>query len=89
MVGDRDPAALLGIVKDDSQGVPVPAPHATHAMPQVHAIYAAGSFYRPMMDGEYHCITLPERYYLGARLHPRPLLGEDELAAGEVLLGPG
>jgi len=41
-----------------------------------------------MMDGEDHRIALPERYDFRARLHPRPLLGDDELAPFEVSRRP-
>jgi hypothetical protein len=33
---------------------------------------------------EYRRVALPERNHLGARLHPRSLLGEHELAPGEI-----
>jgi hypothetical protein len=36
------------------------------------------------MDREDHAFALPERDDLDARLHARPLLGEHELAAGEI-----
>ena len=35
-------------------------------------------------DGEDHAVPLPEAHDLGARLHPRPLLGQHELAAGKI-----
>src|SRR3984893_1768985 len=65
--------------------MPVATAEAADAVTQVHAIHAAGSFYRTMMDSEYHGVALAERHYFGAGLHPRALLGDDEFTAGEVL----
>jgi hypothetical protein len=39
------------------------------------------------MDCEGDSITLPKGHDLGAALHARPLFGQDELAACEVLAG--
>jgi hypothetical protein len=41
------------------------------------------------VDGEDHALAAAERHDLGAGLHRGALLGEDELAAGEVLVGLG
>src|ERR1700719_4613708 len=57
-------------------------------MAHVHAISAACTFHGSVVDGEDDAHTLPKWYDLRARLHPRPLFGERELAACEVLAGP-
>jgi hypothetical protein len=71
-------------VENDPDGVPHAGPDAADAMAQVHAIAALRSLHRPVMDGERHGVALPQRHDLCAALHPRPLLRQDELAAGKV-----
>ncbi len=44
----------------------------------------AGALYRPVMHREGHRIALGERHHFGAALHARALLGQHELAAGEI-----
>jgi len=58
-------------------------------VPQVYAIHATGSFHWTMVNREYDGIALAQRHHLGAGLHPRPLLSEDELTAGEVFFRLG
>src|SRR3546814_7374583 len=41
--------------------------------------------YRPRIHRENHRVALRQRHDRGARLHPRPLLGQHEFAAGEIL----
>jgi hypothetical protein len=41
--------------------------------------------HRTVIYGEYHAVALLKANYLHARLHPRPLLGQDKLAAREIL----
>ena len=79
--------ALGRVVEDDPDGVPHAGADAAHAVAEVHAVVALRALHWPVMDGEGHCITLPKRHDLGAALHARPLFGQDELAAGEVLAG--
>ena len=50
-----------------------------------HPIRAARAFDRPVVHREYHRLALPQRHDFAARLRPRPLLDEQELAAGKVL----
>src|SRR6266581_7918303 len=64
--------------------MPVAAANAADAMAQVHAVHAASSRHRAMVHGEYYGVALAQRHDLGARLHARPLLGDDELAAREI-----
>src|SRR5690242_6287555 len=75
------------VVKDHADRVAVPGPYAAHAMPQVHAIDPSGAAHWTVPDGEDHPIASVERHHLDPRLHPRPLLGQDELAAREVSSG--
>src|ERR1700730_6918438 len=72
------------IVENDPDGVSHAGADSAHAMAQVHSIAALRSLYRPVMDGECHGVALPQWHDLCAALHPRPLLREDELAAGKV-----
>ena len=41
--------------------------------------------HRSVMHREIDGLALPKRHHLGPALHPRPLLAEDELAAGEIV----
>ena len=58
-------------------------------MAHVDAIGAARALHRPLAHREDDPVALAERHHLGARLHARPLLGQHELAAGEVASGLG
>ena len=81
----RDFAAVSArVVEDDPDGVPHARADAAHTMAEVHAVVALRALHWPVMDGEGHRITLPKRDDLSAALHARPLLGQDELTAGEV-----
>src|SRR5262245_39529772 len=82
-------AASSRVVEDESDGVPHPGTEAAHTVAEVHAIAALRPLHWPVVDGKGYGITLPKRHDLGAALHARPLLGQDELAAGEVLAGLG
>ena len=62
-----------------------PAAQPAHAMAHGDAIDAARAAHRPVMDREDHRLALAQRHHLGARLHARPLLGEHEFAAVEVV----
>ena len=53
-------------------------------MPHIHAIDAARSLHRPMVDRERHRIALEQRHDFGTRLHSWALFGEYKLTAGEV-----
>ena len=76
---------LSRVVKDDPGRVPHAGAEAAHTMAEVHAIVALRALNWPVMDGEGHSITLQKWYDLDAALHARPLFGQDELAAGEIL----
>ena len=53
-------------------------------MPHVNAVSPARALDRPMVHREYGRLTTAQRHDLGPRLHARTLLGEHQLAAGEV-----
>src|SRR3984885_3876122 len=58
-------------------------------MAQIDAISPARPFHGPLAHREDDAVALRERRDLRARLHARPLLGQYELAAGEVAPGLG
>ena len=64
--------------------VPLSRPQPAHAVAHVHAVGAARALDRPMVHREDDGVALPQRHHLGPRLQARALLGEDELAAGEI-----
>lgn len=76
------------VVKDEAHRVPPPRAQAAHAVSHRHAVGAARARHRALVDREDHGLALRERYDFGARLHARALLGQHELAAGEVLARP-
>ena len=84
-----DDTTLIRIVKDDTNGMSLPASQATDSVPEVHTIGTASSLHRPMMHGEGHSIALLEGNDFGPRLHAWTLFGEDELASRKVLLRLG
>src|SRR6266404_8621858 len=76
--------SLAGVVEDDTQGRALATADRTHPMAHAGAIKSFGPLDRTFVDREEHRIALPERHHLGARLHARPLFGQDELAALEI-----
>ena len=58
---------------------------ALHSSPE--AVGALGAAHGAMMHGKDHGIAAAQGHHGGARLHARPLLGQDELAAREVEAG--
>ena len=58
--------------------------NAAHSVAHVDAIEAARAAQGSMMNRKDHSIPLKERNDIGSRLHPRPLLREDEFAAFEI-----
>jgi hypothetical protein len=76
----------LRVVEDHADGVAMTGPQSAHAMSQVHAVGAARALRWPIAHREDHAVAPSKRHHFGARLHPRPLLGQPELAAREVLL---
>ena len=55
-------------------------------MAKIDAIRSPRSPNRAMVHRERHRVALTKRNHLRPRLHTRPLLGEDEFAAGEISL---
>jgi hypothetical protein len=53
-------------------------------MAHIDPVGPAGALDRPIVDREGDRVTLGEGYDLGAALHARPLLGEDEFPSSEV-----
>src|SRR4051812_3268887 len=72
-------------MKDHAKGMAMAGPYPAHAMAQVDAVESARALHRPVMHGKGHRIALRERHHLRSRLHPRPLLRQHELAAGEIV----
>src|ERR1700722_1278166 len=60
-------------------------PDTADAVPEIDAIVAFGALNRPVVDREGNGIALAQGNDLGTTLHPRALLGQDELAASEIL----
>ena len=60
---------------------------AADAMPEIDAIVAFRALDRPVVHRKGHCITLLQRHHLGPALHAWPLLGQNKLAACEVVSG--
>src|SRR5947207_4315838 len=74
------------IVEDDAERVALARPQAADAVAHRYPVGPAGAFDRPVVDRENDRLALLQWHDFAARLRPRPLLDEQELAAGEVLL---
>lgn len=72
-------------MKNEAKSVPASAANPANAVAHGNSIDPAGPLNRPLVDGEDHPFSRFQRHNLHPRLHPRALLGEDELAAGKVL----
>ena len=81
------PPALLRVVKDHPECVPLSTAHTAHPVPEIDTINAARSLHGPVTDRKDNRITLLERYDFRPGLHSRPLLGQHELAATEICAG--
>lgn len=82
-------ASSIGIVKDDAYRVTLSGPQAADAMPKINSVDTPGSPYRAVMHGKGHRISLAQWHNFRPGLHPRTLLGQNELAAREVPLRLG
>ena len=60
-----------------------------NSVPQMNTISSLGSLNWAMADGKSNSISLLQAHHFGAGLHPRTLLGQDELASGEILARHG
>src|SRR5579883_204991 len=77
-----------GIVEDDAQREAPAGQQPAHSVPQVHAVPAAAAANGAIARGEDDRLALFQRRRLPARLRPRPLLQQQELAAGVILASP-
>ena len=75
----------LRIVKDHPDGMAMAGAQPADAMAQINPVEPARPLHRSVMHSKSHRIALPQRNHFGARLHARPLFGQHELAAGEIL----
>ena len=82
--GARD---LFRVVENHAHGAAMTRAYPAHAMPQVHPIRTTRALHRPIVHREHDTVAATKRHHLGPRLHPRPLLGQHELAAREVAAG--
>src|SRR5262245_13365798 len=71
-------------MKDDAERVSGPRAQTAHTVAHIDAVMALGAADRPVVYGKNDGVTLAKRHHFGAALHPRPLLGQHELAAGEI-----
>ena len=76
-------------MEDDPHRVSMSGANSADSVPQINTISSLCSLNRAMTDGKSDSIALLQAHYFGARLHPGTLLGQDELASGEILPGHG
>jgi hypothetical protein len=81
--------ALLSVMEDDPHRVSMSAAKAADPVPQINTISPLDSLNWAMANGKSNSIALLQTYHFGAGLHPRTLLGQHELASGEILPGHG
>ena len=75
---------LSRIVKDDAKRMALSFAKRAHPVPHCYSIDTATALDRPVVDGEDHRLSRFQRHDLDSRLHPRPLLGQDQFAAREL-----
>src|SRR3989442_12798646 len=85
----RPVVVSLRVVKDDAESVAMAGTYPAHTVTCIHAIAPAAALHRPMTDRKDHAAATFERQDFSPRLHSRPLLGQHELAAREVVAGLG
>ena len=73
------------IVEDQPERVPTTAEQAADTMAHIHPIGSARALNWPVVHRKDDALALMQLYDLGSGLHARPLLGENERAAGEIL----
>jgi hypothetical protein len=76
-------------VENNADCMTVSRPDAADAVAQVHAISAACTLHRPVVNCKNNAVSLTERHDHRASLHTRALLRHDELATGEIRAGVG
>src|ERR1700728_5013101 len=77
------------VVKDHAEGEAFAASDPAHAMAQIDAIGSPRPLHGPLAHSEDDAVALRKRRDLRARLHARPLLGQHELATGEIMARRG
>jgi AcrB/AcrD/AcrF family len=72
------------VMEDHAERISLAAAQPAHAVTHVDAIDVLHPPHRAVTHREDHGFALTQRRHLGARLHPRTLLRQHELAAGEI-----
>ena len=75
-------------MEDHPKRVPLARADAADAVPHPDAVGAAAARQRALVDGKDDAFAAGQRDHGGAGLLARPLLGQDELATGEVAARP-
>ena len=71
-------------MKDDSGSIPMAVTNAADTMPECDTITPSTAMNGPLIHGEDDGVALLKRHYRRPRLHPRPLLDQDEFTAGKI-----
>ncbi len=74
-------------MENDPDRVALAGAHAADAVAHIDTVAALAPLNRPVVDGKGNRVSLLERNRLDPALHSGPLLGQYELAAGEVTSG--
>ena len=73
------------VMKDDAERVSVSIDDLADAVAQLHPIVTTRTVHRPAVDRKDDGVSLGQWHHGSARLHSRALLGQNELAAGEIM----
>ena len=76
-------------MEDDPHSISMSGAKPTDSVTQINTIGSLDSLNWAMTDGKSNPIALLQAHHFGAGLHPRTLLGQYELASGEILAGYG
>jgi hypothetical protein len=71
-------------MKNNPCGMTVARADAADAVSQIYLVYSLHALHGPMMHGKQDSIPMLERNDFRSGLHARPLLGQHELATGEI-----
>jgi hypothetical protein len=74
-------------MEDDPHGISMSGAKPTDSVTQINTIGSLDSLNGAMTDGKSNSIALLQTNHFRAGLHPRTLLGQHELASGEILAG--
>ena len=83
-----DAVFLSGIVKNDSQGVPVARTNGADAVAKIGAVVAARAAHGSMMNGKDDRIALIRTENFNTGLSARSLLRKNEFAAFKIVAAP-